>query len=256
MNMKLTTAISTAVAVLLAFFQPVNAEASSRIFGKKKGSDSSSKHKKKKTKGSADSSKQKNPRSYYTPYHTDSTETLGPAAHCLLDQDLLEGSYVSYDTIDAQYPCLRDFCASFTTAEECNLDANFLKGCGWCNGGCTAYFAFQVAFVECVRVAYVDHEPTKINSKELPFQPSNATYDTSFANFPIGLPEQGGVENLGNKRWASSEVGRPAGERVPIHLHPFAGLSCLDTEGGTTIAIEGHDNFHVRYLFVSHMIHP
>jgi hypothetical protein len=169
---------------------------------------------------------------------------MGPAAHCL-DQQYLQNSFVSTAYVDSEYPCLRDYCASITTAEECNLDENFERGCGWCGGSCTAYISFQDAFTECVREAYADYEPDKVNGKTLPFTPGNTTIDEVFSDFPIGLPEQGGIENLGNKRWTSSRVERPAGLRVPIHLHPFTGLSCIESKGGTTVSIDGHETFHL-----------
>lgn len=172
-------------------------------------------------------------------------QNMGPAAQCLDQQYLIDNQYVSSAKVDAEYPCLRDYCASLTTPDECNTEENFDLGCGWCGGGCTAFISFQDAFIDCVREAYQDYDPGQVNGVTPPLTPSNTTFDHIYADFPVGLPDQGNVTNLGNKRWLSSEVGRPAGERVPIHLHPFSGLSCITSEGGTTINLEGQESFHL-----------
>jgi len=177
-----------------------------------------------------------------SPYGNKNDEHLGPAAHCL-DLKFLEESYVSYTKIDAQVPCLKDYCASLTTAEECNLEENFKKGCGWCSNSCKPFSPYQDAFIQCVRDAYADYEPDKINGQALPATPSLAQKSTDLGDFAIGVPEQGGIPNLGNKRWSHSSTSRSAGNRVPIHIHPFTGMSCINSEGGSMVHLEGHEPF-------------
>jgi len=84
---------------------------------------------------------------------------LGPAWHCM---DLKQLP-VSFDAVNGQYPCLKDFCNSIKTMETCLLDENYHHGCSWCGGQCQPYFSYQKAFTQCVVEAYADHDPDKVN---------------------------------------------------------------------------------------------
>jgi len=166
-----------------------------------------------------------------------SRNTLGPAAHCLNLTQL----NVSFEYIDGSVPCLRDYCESITTAEECHLNENYKKGCSWCAGSCKPYISYQDAFIECVRNAYNSSEPNRVNGKKIPYNPSSPQTDGEYTNVPIGNPDQGGLPMIGNMRWSYSVAVRKVGDRVPIHVHPFAGLSCITTLDGenTTVTAEG-----------------
>ena len=149
----------------------------------------------------------------------------GPALHCY-DESQLD---VSYAQVDEKYSCLRDHCASVTTAAECNSDANFAKGCGWCSGSCSPFEAHQEAYMSCVRDAYADHEPDRVNGRTIPgiiSSPKQATLYNGSVGPPIFYP---GVSNdlSGDYRWDLSEVSREEGYRVPIHMHPFGGVICV-----------------------------
>lgn len=161
----------------------------------------------------------------------------GPASRCY-DQDQLQ---VSYSQVDEEYPCLRAYCASITTAAECNSDASFAKGCGWCGGSCTPFMAYQQAYVSCVRDAYADHEPDRVNGKQIPGIIS-VPEQTSLFNGSVGPPiSYPGVSDdlSGDYRWDLSEVSREEGYRVPIHMHPFGGLICVLEGSEISMFVEG-----------------
>jgi len=167
---------------------------------------------------------------------------LGPAGHCMD----LANIPVSFDEVEKDHPCLKDYCNEIKTADECLLDENYKHGCSWCAGKCQPFFSYQKAFVDCVREAYKDHDPDKVNDMVPPMQPTVSAFDTEFFNHPIGKPGQSGLPYIGHMRWAFSTVSRNVGERVPIHIHPFAGLSCITThngEFGTTVTAEGEYDF-------------
>jgi len=163
---------------------------------------------------------------------------LKPAGHCM---DLFKID-VSFDDVERDHPCLKDYCNKIETEDECLLDENYHHGCSWCAGKCQPYFAYQSAFTQCVREAYKDHEPNKVNGETLPMRPWEAAFDTTFFNHPIGKPGQSGLPYIGKMRWAFNTASRNAGDRVPIHIHPFAGMSCITTHNDfdiTTVTAEG-----------------
>lgn len=163
---------------------------------------------------------------------------LGPAGHCM---DLYNID-VSFDEVEKDHPCLKDFCNKIETEAECLLDKHYQHGCSWCAGKCQPFFSYQKAFVECVREAYKDHDPDKVNGVVPPMKPTVSAFDMEFFNHPIGKPGHSGLPYVGRMRWAYSTVSRNVGERVPIHVHPFAGLSCITTHNeytNTTITAEG-----------------
>lgn len=160
-------------------------------------------------------------------------DILGPAKHCM-DLNTIP---VSFDGINKKYPCLKDYCASIKTAEECHQNENYLHGCSWCSGSCKPYMSYQEAFIQCVRLAYKDHNPDQVNGKTPPLRPWEAAFDITFFNEPIGKPGHAGLPYVGNMRWAFSTASRNKGDRVPIHVHPFSGMSCITTHNGDAATI-------------------
>jgi hypothetical protein len=166
---------------------------------------------------------------------------LGPAGHCME----LANIPVSFDEVNQKNPCLKDYCNKIETADECLLDENFKHGCSWCAGKCQPFGSYQKAFIDCVREAYKDHDPDKVNGVVPPGEPTNSAFNTEFFNHPIGKPGHSGLPYIGQMRWAFSTASRNVGERVPIHIHPFAGMSCINThngELGTTVTAEGEED--------------
>jgi len=169
---------------------------------------------------------------------------LGPAGHCMD----LHKIPVSFEQVEKEHPCLKDYCNKIKTEDECLLDKNYQHGCSWCAGKCQPFFSYQKAFVDCVREAYKDHDPDKVNGAVPDMNPTESAFDTEFFNHPIGKPGQSGLPYIGRMRWAYTTVSRNVGERVPIHIHPFAGLSCITTHGGfteTTIVAEGEEDWQL-----------
>ena len=73
-------------------------------------------------------------------------------------------------------------------------------------------------------------------------RPWEAAFDTTFFNHPIGKPGHAGLPYTGKMRWAFNTASRNGGDRVPIHIHPFAGMSCITTHNGeneTIVTAEG-----------------
>jgi len=167
---------------------------------------------------------------------------LGPAGHCM---DLAKITVNFDDDLTKEYPCLKDFCNSIPTEAECLQDENYQHGCSWCAGKCQPYTSYQKAFIDCVREAYKDHDPDKVNGVTPPMEPSEAAFDTTFFNHPIGKPAQAGLPYIGKMRWAFNTASRDAGKRVPIHVHPFAGMSCITTHNDfdeTIVTAEGEED--------------
>lgn len=166
---------------------------------------------------------------------------LGPAAHCME----LKSLPISYEDIDEQYPCLRPLCNSITTPEECRSNTNFYHGCSWCAGSCQPYKAFNDAFITCVRAAYEDFEPGKVNGKVPVGNPSLSEFGMEWANTAYGTEQQGSHWFYGRMRWSDNEDKRLKGDRVPIHVHPFPGLSCITTFDATPTIVwaEGEEPF-------------
>jgi len=160
---------------------------------------------------------------------SNSSSTNSPASHCFNFENLK----VSFKRVDDQYPCLRTFCASLTTALECNQDENFLQGCAWCADQCVPYASYQQAFVRCVREAYVEFEPGRVNGEKIPGIIANPN-QTSLFNAPAGDANQ-----LDPFRYDVSIVSRGEGYRVPIHVHPFGGLINVLNGSNITMYLEG-----------------
>jgi len=163
---------------------------------------------------------------------------LGVAEHCMH----LDEIPVDFDDVERDHPCLKDYCNAIEDEAECMLDENYQHGCSWCGNQCSPYFAYQKAFTTCVRDAYKDSDPDKVNDKPVPMKPSEAAFDTTFFNHPIGKPAQSGLPYVGKMRWAFNTASRDKGYRVPIHVHPFAGMSCITTHSGfdeTVVTAEG-----------------
>jgi len=171
----------------------------------------------------------------------DPDEDLGPAGHCMD----LSSLPVSYDDIDEKYPCLRPHCESIKTPEECRSDKNFHHGCSWCAGSCQPYLSYNDAFITCVRDAYEAHEPGKVNGKVPPGNPAISQYDMEWTNVQYGTPQQASHWFYGRMRWSDNENKRVKGDRVPIHVHPFPGLSCITTYDAepSIIWAEGEEDF-------------
>jgi len=172
------------------------------------------------------------------------SSNLGPAAHCLN----LTKLDAPNESIHRNTRCLRNYCSSITSPEECNLNENYKRGCSWCGGSCKPYNSYWEPFIECVRKAYNESsDPDLINGKNIPYKPSEPVTDIEYTNVPIGNPDQGSLPGIGNRRWYFSEVSRKAGYRVPIHVHPFAGLSCITTFDGedTKVILEGQPDLIV-----------
>lgn len=166
---------------------------------------------------------------------------LGPAAHCMD----LKSLPVDYSKIDEEYPCLRPHCESITSPEKCRSDKNFFHGCSWCAGKCTPYLSYNDAFITCVRDAYKDHEPGKVNGEVPPGNPAVSQFDMEWTNVQYGTPQQASHWFFGRMRWSDNENKRIPGDRVPIHVHPFPGLSCITTYDATptTVWAEGEEPF-------------
>lgn len=173
----------------------------------------------------------------------DPHEDLGPAGHCMD----LKSLPVSYDKIDEEYPCLRPYCEAITSPEECRSDPNFFHGCSWCAGKCTPYLSYNQAFIDCVRDAYQEHEPGKVNGEVPPGNPNESQYDMEWTNVQYGTPQQASHWFYGRMRWSDNENKRVPGDRVPIHVHPFPGLSCITTYDATPSIIwaEGEETFEL-----------
>jgi len=164
-----------------------------------------------------------------------------PALHCYN----LKKLDVSYEKIDKDYPCLRNYCKTLKTAGECGSDDNYEKGCGWCNGSCSPYVSYQEAYIKCVREAYKNYDPDRVNGKKIAQELSAPDYSETLFNGNVGPPLTGpGVPDdvSDNHRWFLSLAARPKGKRVPIHMHPFGGFTCIIEGSGISFFIEGEDD--------------
>ena len=94
----------------------------------------------------------------------------------------------------------------------------------------------QKAVINCVREAYVDADPNKVNGKVPPLQNSfvPASEIVEFQNM-AGLSTLTNV--IGGDQavmfWGKYRDSRPPEKRVPIHVHPLGGYTlCEQGPGG------------------------
>jgi hypothetical protein len=145
-----------------------------------------------------------------------------------------------YSVIPEEYSCLPAYCEAITTAEECQ--AAFYKGCSYCSGSCVAAAAIQKAVIDCVREAYSDAEPNKVNGKYATPQDGEFVASEEVVRFQ----NMAGLSTLDNVKggedavmyWGVYEDSRPPTKRVPIHVHPLGGFTCVN-KGPVAMEIEG-----------------
>lgn len=143
--------------------------------------------------------------------------------------------------LERSNPCLQRYCSAIQTQEQCNTDSNYAKGCAWCGGSCKSFKAVHQAFIACVRTAYADHDPDLVNGRRIPGQVSMSKQEYLFRG-SAGAPTQSNSvpDDLKNGyRWDISEVSRPGGYRVPIHMHPSAGVIRILEGENISVFVEG-----------------
>lgn len=145
------------------------------------------------------------------------------------------------EAFERRKPCLKNYCSAIRTQEKCNTESNYLKGCAWCGGSCKSFKAVHQAFISCVRSAYADHEPELVNGKRIPGEVSMSKQEYLFRGSAGAATQSDSVpDDLKNGyRWDISEVSRPGGKRVPIHMHPSAGLIKILEGEDISVFVEG-----------------
>ena len=114
----------------------------------------------------------------------------------------------------------------------------------------------QKAVINCVREAYVDADPNKVNGKVPPLQNSfvPASEIVEFQNM-AGLSTLTNV--IGGDQavmfWGKYRDSRPPEKRVPIHVHPLGGYTCvnkgpvaMEVQGAPTITYQDGECFNMQ----------
>lgn len=160
-----------------------------------------------------------------------------PGTHCYDLQKLKP----EIEVIERRKPCLKSYCSSFKSQSDCNTDTNYSKGCAWCGGSCKSFKAVHQAFISCIRKAYANHEPDRVNGRRIPGDVSMSQQTNLFRGSAGPITNSNSVpSDLKNSyRWDISEVSRPGGKRVPIHMHPSAGLIKILEGENISVFVEG-----------------
>ena len=149
----------------------------------------------------------------------------------------LEKLEPDYSGIPEKYWCLPDYCEAITSAEECQ--AAFYKGCSYCSGSCVAAAGIQQAVITCVREAYSNAEPNMVNGKKPDAETIPSDENIIFHNM-AGLSELKNVVGADESvmSWGIYQDSRPKDTRVPIHVHPLGGYTCVD-KGPVAMEVQG-----------------
>jgi len=173
-----------------------------------------------------------NPNVAFWPAQKDAVERAGQCT----DMRNLE---LDYSMISDQQWCLQEICESKATFDECN--GAFYLGCAFCEGKCVVAGVMHAAVTQCIRDAYADADPGKVNGQVPAGVVIPSTVTTQFYGmsgvYTGGQVRPGGV-GTSAMVWGSYQNSRPPGYRVPIHVHPLGGLQCVN-EGPLTLMVEG-----------------
>ena len=150
-------------------------------------------------------------------------DAAAKAAKCLN----LMNMEVDYSSIPEKYSCLPAYCESITTVEDCQ--SAFYKGCSFCAGQCVAAAGMQAAVIKCIREAWKDAAPNSVNGAVPDGDVIPSEEEIIFHNM-AGLSELKNV--IGGARsvmsWGIYQDKRPKNYRVPIHVHPLGGYTCVN----------------------------
>jgi len=164
---------------------------------------------------------------------------LPPGTHCY-DLNRLRPAIEQFAK---RRPQVGEACSALTTQYQCNSEENQIKGCAWCSGSCKSVKAVHQAFIACVRSAYAEHQPDRVNGKPVPGIVSMSTQKSAFRGSagPPTLSPLVSDDLRSGYRWDISEVSRKKGERVPIHMHPYGGLIKVLEGEDISVFVEGEE---------------
>jgi quercetin dioxygenase-like cupin family protein len=167
----------------------------------------------------------------------ESNTKLPPGTHCYDIGNLR----LAVEEFSKHRPCLRKTCSSIKSEDQCNSDDARKQGCSWCGGSCKPIKAVHQAFIACVRKAYEGHQPDRVNGKLIPGIVSMSTQKYSYTGSTgaVTLSPQVPDDLRRKDRWDISEVSRPKGERVPIHMHPSPGVIKILEGEDIRVFVEG-----------------
>jgi len=145
-----------------------------------------------------------------------------------------------YSKLPSNYTCLPAYCEAITTATKCQ--EAFYEGCSYCSGKCVAAAGMQEAVIKCVRKAYKHAKPNMVNGK-LPGGEVSESKEKIIFNSMAGLAD---AKSVTGGDYAVMSFGifqdtRLPGYRVPIHVHPLGGYTCVN-KGKMEMSIEGFPN--------------
>lgn len=145
-----------------------------------------------------------------------------------------------YSVITEEYACLPAYCEAITSEEECQ--AVFYQGCSYCSGSCVAAAAIQKAVIDCVREAYIDAKPNKVNGKNATPQDGEFVAAQEIVRFQNMADVSTLDDVIGGEGavmyWGVYEDSRPPTKQVPIHVHPLGGFTCVN-KGPVAMEMEG-----------------
>ena len=164
-------------------------------------------------------------------------EKLPPGTHCYDISSL----HSAIEEFSNRQPCLRKTCSAIKTEDKCNSDEVQRTGCSWCGGSCKPIKAVHQAFIACIRKAYEDHQPDRVNGKKIPGIISMSTQKYSYTGSTGSITYSPLVpDDLRRRdRWDISVVSRSKGERVPIHMHPSSGVIKILEGENISVFVEG-----------------